>query len=66
MAKSDKEAPQTIKQRQATLRAKRRAEGYVEMSVWVEAKTRDRVTQYAVEFKCGMGEVIDDLVAKNL
>jgi hypothetical protein len=36
------------------------------MNVWVEAKTRDRVTQYAVEFKCGMGEVIDDLVAKNL
>jgi hypothetical protein len=64
MAKSDKEAPQTIKQRQATLRAKRKADGYVEMSVWVKAKTHDKVTQYAVEFKCGMGEVIDDLVSK--
>ena len=66
MAKSDKEAPQTIKQRQATLRAKRKADGYVEMSVWVKAKTHDKVTQYAVEFKCSMGEMLDDLVAEHL
>ena len=31
------------------------------MNVWVEAKTHDRVLQRAVEFKCGMGEVIDEL-----
>lgn len=66
MAKSDKEAPQTSQQRQAAFKARQLADGYVMMNVWVEAKTRDRVTQYAVEFKCGMGEVIDDLVAKNL
>ncbi len=66
MANSDKAAPKTIKQRQETLRAKRKADGYVEMSVWVKAKTRDRVTQYAVEFKCSMGEMLDDLVAEHL
>jgi len=66
MAKSDKAVPQTPQQRQAAFKARQIADGYVMMNVWVEAKTRDRVTQYAVEFKCGMGEVIDDLVAKNL
>ncbi len=66
MAKSDKAVPQTPQQRQAAFKARQLADGYVMMNVWVEAKTRDRVTQYAVEFKCGMGEVIDDLVAKNL
>jgi len=66
MAQSDKAAPQTIKQRQDTLRAKRKADGYVEMSVWVKAKTNERLLQYAVEFKCSTGEMLDDLVAKNL
>ena len=64
MAKSDKAAPQTPQQRQSAFKARQIADGYVEMSVWVKAKTHDKVTQYAVEFKCGMGEVIDDLVSK--
>ena len=64
MAKSDKAVPQTPQQRQAAFKARQLADGYVEMSVWVKAKTHDKVTQYAVEFKIGMGEVIDDLVSK--
>jgi hypothetical protein len=64
MAKSDKAVPQTPQQRQAAFKARQLADGYVMMNVWVKAKTRDKVTQYAVEFKIGMGEVIDDLVSK--
>ena len=64
MANSDKAVPQTPQQRQAAFKARQLADGYVMMNVWVKAKTRDKVTQYAVEFKIGMGEVIDDLVSK--
>ena len=64
MAKSDKAAPQTPQQRQSAFKARQIADGYVEMSVWVKAKTNERLLQYAVEFKIGKGEVIDDLVSK--
>ena len=64
MADMFKRSPQTPQQRQAAFKARQLADGYVMMNVWVKAKTHDKVTQYAVEFKCGMGEVIDDLVSK--
>ena len=64
MTNSDKAVPQTPQQRQAAFKARQLADGYVMMNVWVEAKTRDRVLQRAVEFKCGMGEVIDELVSE--
>ena len=66
MANSDKAVPQTPQQRQAAFKARQLADGYVMMNVWVEAKTHDRVTMGAVEFKCGTGEMLDDLVAKHL
>ena len=64
MAKSDKAVPQTPQQRQAAFKARQRAEGLVEIAVWVKAKTNEKLLQYAVEFKIGKGEVIDDLVSK--
>ena len=64
MANSDKAVPQTPQQRQAAFKARQLADGYVMMNVWVEAKTRDRVTMGAVEFKCGMGEYIDQIVSE--
>ena len=66
MANSDKAVPQTPQQRQAAFKARQLADGYVMMNVWVEAKTNERLLQYAVEFKCSTGEMLDDLVAKHL
>ena len=65
MANSDKAVPQTPQQRQAAFKARQIADGYVMMNVWVEAKTHDRVTMGAIEFKCGMGEYIDQIVSER-
>jgi hypothetical protein len=62
MAKSDKEAPQTIKQRQATLKAKRREDGYIEMAVWVKTDTRDQLKAQANEQGVTIGQRIDQLI----
>jgi hypothetical protein len=62
MAKSDKSAPQTLKQRQDTLRAKRKANGYVEITTWVEVGTRDHLKAQASDQGITIGQQIDQLI----
>jgi hypothetical protein len=62
MAKSDKAAPQTLKQRQATLRAKRRADGYIEITTWVKTDTNDRLNEQAKKQGITKGELLDQLI----
>ena len=65
MDKSDKAAPQTIKQRQDTLRNKRKQDGFVEISAWVEISTRDQLKAQAIEQGITMGQQIDQLIIKG-
>ena len=62
MENKDKAAPQTPSQRQATLKAKRREDGYIEMAVWVTAATRDKLKAQASEQGVTIGERIDQLL----
>jgi hypothetical protein len=66
MDKSDKATPQTLKQRQATLKAKRRANGYVEIATWVKTETNDRLNEQAKEQGITKGELLDYLVIKSV
>jgi hypothetical protein len=66
MANSDKSAPQTLKQRQDTLRAKRKANGYVEITTWVKTETNDRLNEQAKKKGITKGELLDDLVTKSV
>jgi hypothetical protein len=66
MANSDKSAPQTLKQRQDTLRAKRKANGYVEITTWVKTETNDRLNGQAKKKGITKGELLDDLVTKSV
>jgi len=66
MDKSDKATPQTLKQRQATLKAKRRASGYVEIATWVKTETNDRLNEQAKKQGITKGELLDDLVTKSV
>jgi len=62
MANKDKAAPQTPSQRQATLKAKRREDGYIEMAVWVKTDTRDQLKAQANEQGVTIGQRIDQLI----
>ena len=61
---ANKAAPQTPSQRQATLKAKRREDGYIEMAVWVKADTRDRLKAEAAKQGMTTGQVIDQLMSE--
>jgi hypothetical protein len=58
----DKAAPQTIKQRQDTLRAKRKQDGFVEISAWIAVGTRDQLKDKANENGITIGQQIDRLI----
>ena len=62
MANKGKEAPQTRNQRQATHKAKRREDGYIEMAVWIKAETRDQLKAQASEQGITTGQLIDQLI----
>ena len=62
MANKDKAVPQTPSQRQATLKAKRREDGYIEMAVWIKADTRDQLKAQASEQGVTIGQLIDQLI----
>ena len=59
---ADKAAPQTRNQRQATHKAKRREDGYIEMAVWIKAETRDQLKAQASEQGVTIGQLIDQLI----
>jgi len=59
---ANKAAPQTPSQRQATLKAKRREDGYIEMAVWIKADTRDQLKAQASEQGVTIGQLIDQLI----
>ena len=59
---TDKAAPKTRNQRQATHKAKRREDGYIEMAVWIKAETRDQLKAQASEQGVTIGERIDQLL----
>jgi len=61
MANKGKEAPQTRNQRQATHKAKRREDGYIEIAVWVKTETRDRLKAEAIDQGITTGERLDQL-----
>ena len=50
------------KLRQAALRAKRHAEGYVEVSMWLKVKTLDRLQIMKGESSLTQGQIIDQLI----
>ena len=55
-------SPKTLKQRQDTLRAKRKANGYVEITAWVEVGTRDQLKAQASDQRITIGQQIDQLI----
>lgn len=57
-----KEAPRTLKQRQATHRAKRKADGFVEVITWMKVGTRDRLKAEADKQGISTGELLDQLI----
>ena len=62
MTKSDKAAPQTANQRQATKRAKRKADGFIEVITWVKTDTRDKLKAEADKQGITTGELLDNLM----
>jgi len=62
MENKDKAAPQTRTQRQATLRAKRIAAGFTEVTMWIEADTCNQLKAQAIEQGITIGQRIDQLV----
>ena len=59
---ANKVAPQTPSQRQATLKAKRREDGYIEMAVWIKTETRDQLKAQASDQVITTGQLIDQLI----
>jgi hypothetical protein len=66
MDKPDKAAPQTIKQRQDTLRAKRKQDGFIEISAWIAVSTRDQLKARANKQGITIGQLIDQLCQEPL
>jgi hypothetical protein len=62
----DKAAPQTIKQRQDTLRAKRKQDGFIEISAWIAVGTRDQIKDEANKQGITFGQQIDRLCRELL
>lgn len=65
MANKDKAEPQTANQRQATKRAKRKADGFIEVITWVKTDTRDKLKAEAAKLGITTGELIDNLMGNE-
>ena len=59
---TEKAAPQTPRQRQAALKAKRIAAGFTEVTMWIEADTCNQLKAQAIEQGITIGQRIDQLI----
>jgi len=63
MAEQDKKPKaKTISERQTALRTKRKAEGFVEVTMWLEGETVEKVAALATASGHTKGEVVDGII----
>jgi len=64
MAEQDKAAPKTASQRQTSFRQAKTADGFIEVRMWLDKQTFEKIKAIASADGISQGEVVDKLLVK--
>ena len=66
MAEQDKAVPKTASQRQTSFREAKTADGFVEVRMWLDKRTFEKIKASASADGISQGEVVDQIMIKNV